>query len=234
MQIDTAALEQQIREKEAARALAHPSIEAEEVKRQLAAVEAVERANEAARKAAAEKARHDLEEQIARKELADTWDLNDPKGLRKSLPPRLGDDDPRLGPSSVQVLAGEDPQYAQRKRLQQAQMAAWTAQQMAEKAARNADKGKDDAAYAAMLQTAAAVTGSLESAITAESRARAAEAAAYNLALAAAKQQQKALERSWEAKADEVTLATLNTPGAGMGLLAEEVTDGISAANPRR
>jgi len=36
------------------------------------------------------------------------WDLNNPDALKHELPGRLGDDDPRLGPSSLQKFAGED------------------------------------------------------------------------------------------------------------------------------
>lgn len=36
------------------------------------------------------------------------WDLNRPDAKRLDVPARLGDDDPRCGPSSLQKFAGED------------------------------------------------------------------------------------------------------------------------------
>jgi hypothetical protein len=36
------------------------------------------------------------------------WDLNRPDAKRQELPARLGDDDPRCGPASLQRFAGED------------------------------------------------------------------------------------------------------------------------------
>lgn len=34
------------------------------------------------------------------------FDLYDPDGMKKSLPIRLNDDDPRMGPSSIQKFEG--------------------------------------------------------------------------------------------------------------------------------
>lgn len=36
------------------------------------------------------------------------WDLNDPDALKKEKPARVGDDDPRCGPSGMQMFDGED------------------------------------------------------------------------------------------------------------------------------
>lgn len=38
------------------------------------------------------------------------WDLNRPDAKKLDLPARVGDDDPRCGPASLQVFAGEDLQ----------------------------------------------------------------------------------------------------------------------------
>ena len=58
------------------------------------------------------------------------WDLNDPDRW-KSLPAaRIMDDDPRLGPSSGQIFAGEDLQSSQRKKLQQQQLKSYFDQQV--------------------------------------------------------------------------------------------------------
>ena len=43
------------------------------------------------------------------------WDLNDPDTLKKDRPAREGDDDPRCGPSSMQMFDGEDLHKAERE-----------------------------------------------------------------------------------------------------------------------
>ena len=50
------------------------------------------------------------------------WDLNNPNQWKLIGPTRMGDDDPRLGPSSAQIFAGEDLRATARKRAQQEQM----------------------------------------------------------------------------------------------------------------
>ena len=50
------------------------------------------------------------------------WDLNNPNQWKLIGPTRIGDDDPRLGPSSAQIFAGEDLRATARKRAQQEQM----------------------------------------------------------------------------------------------------------------
>ncbi|XP_020667724.3 RIB43A-like with coiled-coils protein 1 isoform X1 [Pogona vitticeps] len=43
------------------------------------------------------------------------WDIHNPEAIRKGVPARVSDDDPRCGPSSMQRFAGEDLNAAQRK-----------------------------------------------------------------------------------------------------------------------
>eukprot|EP00756_Hemistasia_phaeocysticola_P001563 Hpha_TRINITY_DN11104_c0_g1::TRINITY_DN11104_c0_g1_i1::g.28047::m.28047 len=62
------------------------------------------------------------------------FELNDPNGKKKDLPARVGDDDPRCGPSSMQKFDGEDLSAAERKRLQAQKMREWAQQQQDEKA----------------------------------------------------------------------------------------------------
>lgn len=50
------------------------------------------------------------------------FDLWDPNQLKKELPARVGDDDPRCGPSSLQCFSGEDLDRATRLRVQQEQL----------------------------------------------------------------------------------------------------------------
>eukprot|EP00051_Salpingoeca_urceolata_P006683 m.88484 g.88484 ORF g.88484 m.88484 type:complete len:375 (-) comp14943_c1_seq1:56-1180(-) len=58
------------------------------------------------------------------------YDLNDPMATRGGAPIRQGDDDPHLGPSSIQKFAGEDPDYDLRMKQQVEQQQAWARKQM--------------------------------------------------------------------------------------------------------
>ncbi|KAA6382507.1 MAG: putative coiled-coil protein associated with protofilament ribbons [Streblomastix strix] len=70
------------------------------------------------------------------------FDLFDPDLLKKSLPTRVADEDPRLGISSCQIMAGEDLGAADRKKAQNAQQAEWAIAQMKEKALKKAHDNK--------------------------------------------------------------------------------------------
>merc|ERR1719498_1523027 len=71
------------------------------------------------------------------------YDLNDPLFKRKGMPARVGDDDPRCGPSSAQKFSGEDLMKEERVRQQRAAMVSSIEQQKFEKAmlARKKDDG---------------------------------------------------------------------------------------------
>lgn len=56
-------------------------------------------------------------------------DINDKYALRNERPARDGDDDPRLGPSSLQMMEGEDLGYAERMAAQRRQNKDWIIQQ---------------------------------------------------------------------------------------------------------
>jgi len=72
-------------------------------------------------------------EQMQQKQMRKEWDLNDPLTLRKDKPARTSDDDPMIGPASLQKFSGEDLEYGNRVRKQQHQQAMWVVEQMAEK-----------------------------------------------------------------------------------------------------
>lgn len=63
------------------------------------------------------------------------FDLNDPKGLWKDQPARVGDDDPRCGPASAQRFAGEDLMAGTRRLALQQQLRAGLEAQMDHKRA---------------------------------------------------------------------------------------------------
>jgi len=67
-------------------------------------------------------------------EARDTFDLNDPQAKRKGMPARVGDDDERLGPASMQKFGGEDLMRHERKRQQALAQVSFIEQQKFEKA----------------------------------------------------------------------------------------------------
>ncbi|CAF4129275.1 unnamed protein product [Rotaria socialis] len=54
------------------------------------------------------------------------WDLNDPDYLKKDMPARVADDDPRCGVASLQKFKGEDLNSPARKKYQQEQLREWS------------------------------------------------------------------------------------------------------------
>ncbi|XP_060531712.1 RIB43A-like with coiled-coils protein 2 [Cylas formicarius] len=81
------------------------------------------------------------------------FDLNDPEWIKKQLPARLDDDDPRLGPSSAQKFEGEDLISEQRLKLQREQNKAWLDQQLLEKNQAERDRQLAEDAYREAVST---------------------------------------------------------------------------------
>lgn len=65
-----------------------------------------------------------------RKEHRRDYDLYDPDGLKKALPARLRDDDPRCGMSSAQKFEGEDVTSRERARHLNESVTSWLGQQV--------------------------------------------------------------------------------------------------------
>lgn len=61
------------------------------------------------------------------------FDLYDPDGKKKDKPPRVSDDDPRCGISSLQKFDGEDLNSKARKKLQEEQIREWSIAQKHER-----------------------------------------------------------------------------------------------------
>lgn len=87
-----------------------------------------------------------------RKQFRREYDLSNPDVLKNDLPVRLGDNDPRLGVSSLQVLHGEDPEYARRTQLQKKQQRDWCIAQMQEKNTSDQQTAQADRVFAARQQ----------------------------------------------------------------------------------
>ncbi|KAM8974529.1 RIB43A-like with coiled-coils protein 2 [Pelodytes ibericus] len=82
-----------------------------------------------------------------KKEDRKEYDLYDPQALKKDLPSRLYDEDPRCSVSGAQVLMGEDLHLLNRKKDQQEQFREWSLQQQEERARALEDKKVADDLY---------------------------------------------------------------------------------------
>jgi len=89
------------------------------------------------------------------------FDINDPKVVRKGVPARVGDNDPRCGPASMQRFAGEDLMGDERKKHMQLEMRHFLEQQKFEKAILNADTGEMKA-YAKEMEELGHLRGEME------------------------------------------------------------------------
>lgn len=84
------------------------------------------------------------------------FDLNDKDALKKEMPCRIGDDDPRCTIASMQQFEGEDLSKRERQRRQMEQQADWIEQQIFEK--RMATSGLKDEERAFAEQVGAITT----------------------------------------------------------------------------
>ncbi|XP_075712064.1 RIB43A-like with coiled-coils protein 2 [Rhinoderma darwinii] len=85
--------------------------------------------------------------QFQKREDRREFDLYDPLVLKKDLPPRVSDDDPRCSVSGVQRLMGEDIAERNRKIEQQEQLREWSLQQQREWAKALEDKEFAESLY---------------------------------------------------------------------------------------
>lgn len=82
----------------------------------------------------------------------DTADLEDKHFLKKDLPGRISDNDPRCGPSSLQAFDGEDLHAPERMAMQAEQLRAWNAEQHRIRQQQLQDEQIEDKEYAEWLQ----------------------------------------------------------------------------------
>merc|ERR1712166_993407 len=87
-----------------------------------------------------------------RKQFRREYDLSNPDMVKNDLPIRIGDEDPRLGACSLQLMHGEDSDYAARTELRRAQQRAWCLAQMDEKANKAAESEQADRVFHARQQ----------------------------------------------------------------------------------
>ena len=90
------------------------------------------------------------------------WDLNNPNALKNEQPPRVGDFDPRCGPSSLQQFSGEDLNKGDRIKMQQMQLNDWTQQAVSVKAEKKRAEAEAEKAYAAQIAAVVNLTEQIE------------------------------------------------------------------------
>ena len=140
----------------------------------------------------------DYRDQMQQKYMRKEWDLNDPLSLRKDRPARMADDDPIVGPASLQKFAGEDLDYGNRFRKQQQQQAMWVVEQMSEKQDQIEQEREMERLFAERQSEIDERRSELE---IEEMKSRAAMNYAvrdYNLALSEAKKEQETIRKMEE------------------------------------
>ncbi len=158
---------------------------------------------------------------------SETAKLNDPHALRKEAPARLGDQDTRCGPASLQRFDGEDLRAGERRALQAVQMRRWTEDAHAAKVAQAEAEAEEDARYMQEVQQTHQRVEQYEEAMAAEAKRRAAELAAENRRLAEA-------SRAAAAEARRAEQAALRKAHEIPGLIDEHVSDRESKLGPNR
>lgn len=218
------ALDRQVAEKrrveEAKREEERAALEA--TRQSVALARTLEEETRAAKVRAAAAAASTLDSQIASKTIRDTADL---EGWRRPVDAHMCiradrdarglDPDPRLGPSSAQIMDGEDPLREERLRMQRQQMAAWTVAASAEKAARRAAEQAAERARAEELASAVALAEELDAAAAEERRRRAAAAAAENIVAAEARRRAAAEVAAAERASEAESLLTMTRRAPG-------------------
>lgn len=168
---------------------------------------------------------------MLRKATEDYRALQDPDALKKDRPARIGDEDPLLGPSSMQKFDGEDLKEAERRSLQAEQMRQWVAQQKSERVARLVEEIKDDRAYAAYLRDLEVQREAVDKMIADAKAAEEAAAKAENDRLVRQRAERAKAEKLADAAASKAELEAALSKG---GLLAENPEDAVSALGPNR
>ncbi|XP_066471790.1 RIB43A-like with coiled-coils protein 1 [Tiliqua scincoides] len=158
------------------------------------------------------------------------WDLHDPEAVRKGLPARVSDDDPRCGPSSMQRFAGEDLNALAQCKLQKKQNKKHWEEQSAER-----KKDLADRRYADILDGKKRIEldlRALELAHLEEEcrKAKAMAVASYNQALAAELTEQQRLARQREEDDNRTEIHNTLTSN----ILTENPDVAISLFGPHR
>eukprot|EP01028_Stygiella_incarcerata_P010043 TRINITY_DN503_c0_g2_i1.p1 TRINITY_DN503_c0_g2~~TRINITY_DN503_c0_g2_i1.p1 ORF type:complete len:381 (+),score=151.99 TRINITY_DN503_c0_g2_i1:105-1247(+) len=231
--VDTAALDEQIREKE----------ERERLEKEREAMEdeyAMEMARRAQmleeqvrmERAMIEKEVNEYRIAAQKKEQRREFDLSDPETLVKDRPVRVGDDDDVVAghPSSIQVLDGEDLGAKERQRLQKEQLRQWAEQLEREKKERAQREHEEEMAYADRLDEVNARAMELDAEVQRKRKEMQRAIQEYNLAAARERKERLDEERRQET---EDGLAEVQSH-LSSSWLREDPSVTLSAADPHR
>eukprot|EP00667_Euglena_gracilis_P010715 EG_transcript_10913 len=165
-----------------------------------------------------------------RKEQRREWDIQDPKADSKALPIRLGDTDPRLGTSSIQVFIGEDVHFDPRKKAMQEQMQQWTEQQVDERDMRKLMEREEQRIWEERDEEMTHKAHEIQKSIDEERRRITTETASFNRSLGDVRkvEEQRSKFREQQANMAEIQLAL------DSDLLTETKAATLNANDPTR
>ena len=139
-------------------------------------------------------------ETFQKKQCGREWDLNDPKRVRNTLPPRVCDDDPRCGTASMQKFEGEDLDAANRRKAQAQQQREWAEQQMDEKLMKKWNEKEANRQYEDRSEETAFRTYQIEQTISQQRQQIAVTTSEFNKALAEQKRKERLQEKMSQTK----------------------------------
>lgn len=158
------------------------------------------------------------------------WDLNRPDGKLIDTAARVGDDDPRLGPASLQKFDGEDLSAGDRKAAQHDQAKSWWEEQAAQKAALKAAEAEAEAAHAELVKYQDSMQMDAHAQEAALRRAMDASTMATNMRLAEEKRARERHARDSELAASNAEMnATMTDP-----MMTEDPNQAASALSAYR
>ncbi|KAE8613121.1 hypothetical protein XENTR_v10007578 [Xenopus tropicalis] len=158
------------------------------------------------------------------------YDLSDPEALKKELPPRVSDGDPRCTVSGVQRLLGEDLTVDSRRQMQQEQLREWSLQQQEEQARALEEQRLRDGNYDKMRVELDQKAAELQQLELQTRRAVCAATKDFNRAQAEETTERKKLERKQEEEDNSVEISNL----INGDLLSEDPAQAASAFGPHR
>ncbi|OCT88036.1 hypothetical protein XELAEV_18016665mg [Xenopus laevis] len=156
--------------------------------------------------------------------------LSDPEALKKELPPRVSDDDPRCTVSGVQRLLGEDLNSNDRKQIQQEQLREWSLQQQEEWAQALEEQRLRDSNYDKMRVELDHKAVELQQLELKARRGVCAATKDFNRAQAEETTERKKLEKQQEEEDNSVEISNLIQGD----LLSEDPSQASSAFGPHR
>lgn len=142
-------------------------------------------------------------ETYQKKTVTREWDLNDPKRVIGGIPARVNDTDARCGPSSGQLFEGEDLDQKERLRAQQQQLKSWAQQQMDEKQMKKWMEMEANRQYQDRAEEVAHRTFQIEQQIALQRGQAAKTTAEFNKALAEQKKREGAQSRILKNRKDQ-------------------------------